>query len=209
MSDVCRPSRPTAAPFPDEQELLARLRAGDEAAFETLVRRYGGPLLAAARRLLNHEEDAQDALQEALLSAFRAIATFAGEARLSTWLHRIVVNAALMKLRGRMRKETQSLDALLPRFLEDGHQAEPAVEWGRPAQAALEQQEARAFVRQAIEQLPEPYRIVLKLRDIEEFDTQETAALLGIGPSVVKVRLHRARQALRTLLDRHFRGEPA
>lgn len=200
------PIRFSAEPTSDVA-LLAALRANDASAFEELVRRHGGRMLAAARRLLASEDDAQDVLQEAFIAAFRAIGSFEGKSQLGTWLHRIVVNAALMRLRARRRRPEQSIEALLPRFLDDGHQAEPAVEWRASAEDLLQRDEHRDLVRAAIDELPENYRTVLKLRDIEELDTQETADMLGIDANTVKVRLHRARQALRTLLDRHFRAE--
>jgi len=191
----------------DEQALLERLRAGDAAAFEQLVRDHGGRMLAVVRRFLGSEEDAQDAVQEAFLSAFKALDRFEGQSRLGTWLHRIAVNAALMKLRSRKsRPNEQSADDLLPKFLEDGHQAAPASEWRNGGLAALEKAETRDLVRRSIDELPESYRIVLLLRDIEEKDTEETAQLLGMTPNAVKTRLHRARQALRALLDPHLRG---
>jgi len=191
-----------------ESDLIARLRRGDAVAYEQIVRLHAGRMLAVARRFLANEEDACDAVQDAFVSAFKAIDRFEGNAMLSTWLHRIVVNAALMKRRSRQARPEQSIESLLPRFLEDGHQADPASEWRRDDDSDAEKQEARRFVRQAIERLPENYQVVLKLRDIEELDTRETAAILGIEPNAVKVRLHRARQALRTLLDQRFRAEP-
>ncbi len=189
----------------DETALLARLRAGEEGAFETMVRAFGGRLLAAARRLLGNEEDARDAVQEAFLSAFRALGRFEGEARLSTWLHRIVLNASLMRLRTRRRRPEVSIDELLPRFLEDGHAADAAQEWKLPLDAVA-RRETRDLVRRSIDRLPDSYRSVLLLRDVEELDTDETARLLGLSVSAVKTRLHRARQALRALLDAHLRG---
>jgi RNA polymerase sigma-70 factor, ECF subfamily len=189
-----------------EASLVAGLRAGDAAAFETLVRQYGARLLRLARRFLGSEEDARDALQDAMLAVHKSIAGFEANAMLSTWLHRIVVNACLMKLRAqRRRHEETDLDDYLPRFLEDGHQAEPSQPWTESAESALEREELRALVRSSIDQLPESYRVVLHLRDIEEMTTEEAAAVLGITPNAVKIRLHRARQALRTLLDRHMR----
>ena len=190
-----------------EAALLAGLRAGDGAAFEALVRAFGVRLLATARRLLRHEEDARDVVQEAFLAAFKAIQGFDGRARLSTWLHRIAINAALQKLRGRQRRHEQPIEPLLPQFLPDGHQANPAAEWPEPADAVLQRRELFALVHTCIDRLPEAYRTVLLLRDIEELDTEETARLLGVNPGVVKTRLHRARQALRVLLDPHLRGD--
>ena len=184
-----------------DSELVGRLRQGDPEAFETLVRTHSGRLLSGARRFLPNEQDAQDALQDAFIRAFRAIGSFQERAQLRTWLHRIVVNSALMKLRERRRKPEEPIDDLLPTFVADGHRATASGEW---ADALLERKEMARVVRDAIARLPEQYRTVLLLRDIEERDTAETAELLDTTPNAVKVRLHRARQALRTLLDREF-----
>jgi RNA polymerase sigma-70 factor (ECF subfamily) len=194
------------APEGSERELLARLRAGEAAAYEELVRGQSGRMLAVARRFLANEEDARDAVQDAFLSAFRSVERFEGSSRLSTWLHRIVVNAALMKLRTRRRKPEKSIEELLPRFLEDGHMAGPAAPWRPSAETELERRELRALILTQIQALPEGYRNVLMLRDIEGFDTEEAAEAMGISPNAVKTRLHRARQALRGLLDPHLRG---
>jgi RNA polymerase sigma-70 factor (ECF subfamily) len=183
-----------------DAELLARLRAGDETAYEELVRSETRHLLAVARRLLRNEEDAQDAVQQAFLSAFRALPAFNGQSRLATWLHRIVTNAALMKIRTRGRRPEDSIEDLLPSFIEDGHHVEQFSEWSLPADARLARRETRAHVRRAIDELPESYRTVLLLRDIEELSTEEAAQALGVNPNTVKIRLHRARQALLKLL---------
>jgi RNA polymerase sigma-70 factor (ECF subfamily) len=186
---------------PDDARLVERLQRGDPDAFELLVRTHSGRLLSVARRFLPTEQDAQDTLQDAFIQAFRAIGTFEARAQLNTWLHRIVVNCALMKLRSRRRKPERSIEDLLPSFAADGHQASEARDW---SDAVLERKESARLVRAAIAKLPELYRTVLVLRDIEERDTVETARLLDTSPNVVKVRLHRARQALRTLLDHEF-----
>jgi RNA polymerase sigma-70 factor, ECF subfamily len=188
--------------------LLSRLRAGEPAAFEELVRAETGKLLAVARRILPTEEDARDAVQDAFLFAFRSLDRFQGQARLSTWLHRIVVNAALMRLRTARRKREDPLDPLLPTYKNDGHHAERFATWDDPA-TTIERAENKALVRRLIGELPDGYRTVLLLRDIEGLDTEETAKLLETTPNAVKVRLHRARQALRTLLAPHFRKENA
>jgi RNA polymerase sigma-70 factor (ECF subfamily) len=188
----------------DEPTLVAALRAGDEWAFETMVREHGGHLLAVARRFVRDEDEARDVVQSTYLSAFRAIADFHGGCQLSTWLHRIVVNSALMKLRSRRRRPEESIEALLPAFQDDGHHVEQFSSWSAPADTLLEQKQTRATVRACIWQLPENYRVVLLLRDIEERSTQEVAELLGVTPTAVKVRLHRARQALSTLLRRQY-----
>jgi RNA polymerase sigma-70 factor (ECF subfamily) len=189
-----------------EEALVVRLQRGDEAAFELVVRREGGRLLAVARRFLRNDDDARDAVQDAFLSAFRSIASFAQGSRLSTWLHRIVINACLMRLRSSRRHAEESIEELLPKFAEDGHQVNhPTAGWDGSAEHLLLRGETREIVRRSIDRLPQTYRSVLLLRDIEELTTEEAARLLGVTENAVKIRLHRARQALRTLLEPSFR----
>jgi RNA polymerase sigma-70 factor, ECF subfamily len=187
---------------PEEHALVERLRAGDGAAFETLVRTYMPVLLRVARRMMRTEEDARDAVQDAFVSAFRSIARFSADARLGTWLHRIVVNACLMRLRTQRRHPEEAIEEYLPRFATDGHQV-PAHRGSasESAEALLERAEVRDAVRDAIDRLPDTYREVLVLRDLEELSTEEAAVALGVTPNAVKIRLHRARQALRTMLQ--------
>lgn len=194
-----------AQTVPDtERLLLDRLRRQEPAACEELVRSQTGRLLSVARRMLRNEDDARDAVQEGFMSAFRALDNFNGNCKLSTWLHRIVVNAALMKIRTRSRRPEDPIEDLLPHFLEDGHHAEPTSHWSN-ANELIEQRETRERVRAAIDRLPDSYRVVLLLRDIEELDTAETARALNLTPNTVKIRLHRARQALAKLLEPTFR----
>ena len=188
----------------DEQSLLAALRAGSEFAFETMVRAYGGRLLSVARRITKNDEDARDVVQSAYLNAFRALGDFEGSCQLSTWLHRITVNTALMRLRSQRRKPEESIETLLPGFQEDGHHVEQFSDWSAPADRLLEREQTRAMVRACIQQLPDNYREVLILRDIEELSTEETAKMLSMTQTAVKVRLHRARQALSTLLRKEY-----
>lgn len=187
-------------PWTDER-LVQALQAGEAAAFEALVRQHGGYLLGVARRLLQQEEDARDAVQEALLQAYRKIAGFQGNASLRTWLHRIVVNASLMKMRVRARLDEQPLDDLLPQFDQWGCRVEPSWHFDGNVDDLLARKQIREEVRRRIEQLPEGYRVVLMLRDIEGLSTKEAAALLDLGEAAVKVRLHRARAALKKLLE--------
>ena len=186
----------------NERQLLAQLRAGEEGAFELVVQQFGGRMLATARRFLNNECDAQDAVQEAFASAFRALDKFNGDSLLSTWLHRIVVNAALVQLRSKRRRGEQPIETSLPRFDQDGEWIDEQVTWTNTAETILESRDSREMVRRCIERLPEKYRSVLLLRDIEELDTDEAARSLSVTANTIKVRLHRARQALKTLIER-------
>ncbi len=199
--------RPSPAPLPNGAEtLLSRLRAGDRASFEELVRTTSPRLLATLRRILRSEEEARDALQETYLAAFRALGTFEGQSKLSTWLHRIAINAALMKLRSRRRRPEEPIDDLLPCFDREGHRVPELERRDAGAEAALDAAldaaRRRATVRRCIDRLPETYRSVLVLRDLEELPTEEAARALGVTVEAAKMRLHRARQALRTLLVR-------
>jgi RNA polymerase sigma-70 factor, ECF subfamily len=188
----------------DECGFVAALRGRDSPCREQFVRRFGGQMLATARRFLHRDEDCADAVQEAFLSAFQAIDRFKGNSTLGTWLHRIVVNVCLMKLRARSRRSEVSIDALLPTFDESGHHAHAVRPWKQPPDEQLLRDETRSLVRRCIDILPDDYRTVLVLRDIEELSTEETAEILGAKPGTVRTRLHRARQALRTLVEPHF-----
>ncbi|MBI5361762.1 MAG: sigma-70 family RNA polymerase sigma factor [Planctomycetes bacterium] len=186
-----------------ERELLSALRRGDEAAYATLVRLEAPRMLAVARRYSGNEDDAREAVQDAFASAFQALPRFEGAARLSTWLHRIAVNAALAKVRQRAGRSEAAIEDLRPRFSQYGHFLESPAAW--QPDVRLESFETRAVVRTAIAQLPESFRDVLVLRDIEGLEVDAVAAQLGLTANAVRIRTHRARQALRTLLDPHFK----
>lgn len=193
----------SANPLLEEEALLSRLRAGEERAFATLVREQTRRLLPMARRFLGSNEDARDAVQETLLAAFQSLSTFRGDARLSTWIRHIGVNQCLMILRKRRRHPEVEIEPLLPSFDESGHSQAKYRKW-ETATDPLERSETQALVRNLIDRLPENYRTVLLLRDIEELSTEEVASLLAVSLNTVKVRLHRARQALRGLLEPHM-----
>ena len=168
------------------------------------MREQGPRLLAACRRILRNEEDARDAVQDAFLSACRALGKFQRGSLLTTWLHRIAVNCCLMRLRTRRRKPEDPIEDLLPQFDESGHQARSSRGWRKSPEEIFEQAETRRILREEVDRLPESYRTVLMLRDFEEFSTEEAGRVLEISNSAVKTRLHRARQALRGLLDARF-----
>src|SRR5262249_15970529 len=172
----------TLTNLPGETAWVRQLQAGDNDAYERLIRTFGPRMLAVARRYVNRQEDAEDVVQTAFCSAFTAIGGFRQGAGLGTWLHRIVVNAALIHLRRKRRPAEEPIDQLLPRFLDDGHRdlsLEPLVS-AHAFVDSLGQGEARALLREAVAQLPASYRMVFLLRDVEERSTEETARLLGI-----------------------------
>lgn len=186
-------------------ELVAALRARQPWAAEELLARFGPGLWAAARAILGNEADAQDAVQEGLVGALRSIGDLRDSEALPAWIKRAVTNAALARLRSRKRRRERSIDELLPAFHEDGHRR--VDRRGRPGvKGDPEQQEIRRMVRAAIDELPDSYREVVVLRDLLGLDGAEAAAVLGITSNAVKVRLHRARQALRSLLTPDAEG---
>ena len=196
-----------ASDFGDEGVLIGALKAGDEAAFAYLVRSFGPQMLATARRITRDDDTAREALQDAFLSAHKNIRRFEQRSALATWLHRVVVNAALMKLRAKKRLEECSIDELLPQFDGLGYLIGPSSMSSEPVDQMMERRAVCDMVRQGIESLPDSYRAILVLRDIEGFDTAEAANLLGISPGAAKVRLHRARLALKKLLEPALQGE--
>ena len=190
-----------------DHDLIRRLRAGQEEAYEEMVRAHGPRMLNVARRFLPQDADAHDALQDAFLSAFRSLDRFQEQSKLSTWLHRIVVNASLMKLRTRRRRPETSIEDLLPRYGDGDRFAQPVAQWAVTYDTAVESREIREFVRRRIDDLPDSYRAILLLRDIEGLSTEETATMLEITTGAVKTRLHRARQALKTLVEPILMGD--
>ncbi len=183
-----------------EASLVAALQRGEEAAFVTLVQGYGPQLYSVARRFMGNHGDAQDCLQETLLQVYRKIDQFEGRSALATWMHRILVNTALGKLRREQDNET-SLDALQPKFdrmqIALSRSQEPALS----VEELLQRKGTRMAVRAGIDRLPATHRSVLLLRDIEGLDTKTTAAMLEISETATKVRLHRARHALKAMLE--------
>jgi RNA polymerase sigma-70 factor, ECF subfamily len=198
----------TSDRFGDE-ELLAQLRAGDDLAFARLVHDTSPRLLAVARRILKDEHEAQDAVQESYLAVVRELDGFEGRSRLSSWLYRVTVNNALMRLRKRKRLAERSADELQPEFLSTGHWSAPVQRWSRSPEDAAADGELRELLFDKIAELPPDYRDILLLRDVMRLDTAEASEQLGITTGAAKVRLHRARKALRELLDPHLREEAA
>lgn len=190
-----------------DEAMAARAVAGEPSAFEALVVRYQARAYRLASRLVGPDGDIQDAVQEAFLQVFRKLASFRGESRFSTWLFRIVTNAALMQRRCRARRPTESLDVYLPRFDAKGlHAATPAqLQVAARADELLDQQTLAQRAREGIERLPEAYRAAFVLRDLEELETAEVALVLGLEPAAVRQRVHRARLLLRGYLG-HVAG---
>lgn len=191
----------------DDDELIDRVLVDDDHAAEVLVRRHAGWMLVLAERYTNDRALAEDCVQEAFSNAFNRLGSFERKSSLKTWLHRIVVNQALMKLRGRRAKNEIALNSLQPEFdLNECRIEGPPAHILTPEQI-LADDRLRSLVRKNIDKLPDSYRNVLYLRDIEEMTTSEVAEALDLSEANVKVRLHRARAALKRLLEPLLRGE--
>jgi RNA polymerase sigma-70 factor (ECF subfamily) len=190
----------------EESELISGLRAGDRQAFAELVRGYSKRLYRVALRLSGNPSDAEEILQETFMQLHRKLEGFRGEAKLSTWLYRIVVNAALMQ----RRKQPPELEVRLPSFDAGGTWERLDVDYSRPARAdeLLEKRQLAAAALSALDELPDLYRLPFVLRDLEGLDTEEVASLLDIDVVLVRQRLHRARIALRAHLEKLIGGEP-
>ena len=174
---------------------------------EEFVRANIGWMLALAERLLRDRGLAEDVVQESFVRALRKLDEFEGRSSLESWLHRITVNTALSKLRQLKRLAEQSIDEHLPEFDRFDCRVEPSWPHLASVEDIIESDDLRRRVYETIGALPDSYRVVLQLRDIEEYDTREVAMLLEISESNVKVRLHRARAALKKLLEPILRAE--
>jgi RNA polymerase sigma-70 factor, ECF subfamily len=182
---------------------LEALRAGDRAEFARLVEAYSGVIYRLVLKMLENTQDAEDALQETFLKAYRALPGFDGRSSLSTWLYRIAANEALMALRHR-KNLPASMDEPVN---DDEEEKEPAqiIDWCCMPETELVSSESRVVMDKAIEALPHTLRSVFLLRDIEGLSTQETADVLGLTEMAVKTRLSRARLRLREILSEYYK----
>lgn len=187
-----------------DEQLVRLAKKGDTGAFGKLMLRYENKIYRLARRMTETDEDAEDVLQEAFVKAFRKLSTFKGRSKFSTWLYRITVNLALMKLR---RRKLSTVSLSQPVTTEDS-EIQRDIENGSsdPLERLLEM-ESMEILDRAIAELPPSYRAVFVLRHVEGLSTQETARVLKIKVPAVKSRLHRARRALRVRLMEHTRNQ--
>jgi RNA polymerase sigma-70 factor (ECF subfamily) len=192
----------------DDTLLVARLRAGDAAALEALMARYSARVYRLAYGIVRNEADAEEVAQDVFLTLFRKVDTFEGRSTLWTWIFRVTTNVALAHRRGKWRELEVPLEEHLPKFLPDGHRAGDAAllacDWSATPEEEVLSGETRALLARAIDELPEDYRVVLVLRDVEGLSNEEAAGVVGETVACVKSRLHRARMALRERLTRHL-----
>jgi RNA polymerase sigma-70 factor (ECF subfamily) len=185
-----------------DEALVELARTSESAAFREIMQRYNRRLYRIARSVLRDDSEAEDVVQEAYLRAFAHLDRFRGEARLSTWLTRIALNEAL----GRLRRRRPFVDLAAVDAINDQGEARviflPSARQDGDPEAAAARAEVRRLLERAVDQLPDPFRTVFVLRDIEELSIEETASHLGLRPETVKTRLHRARRLLRQSLDK-------
>ena len=188
-----------------ETTLIRRVQNGDSDAFFDLVRPYERAVFLAALSLVKNDADAEDVAQEAILKAFKNLARFRQEAKFSTWLIQIAINEAKMKLRKDRRHLYESIEE--GRLGDDGdYVPQDFADWREIPSEALEQKELRKALTKALDSLPEKYRTVLILRDVQHLSITETAQVLGLSEANVKTRLSRARLQMRDALAPGFDG---
>jgi RNA polymerase sigma-70 factor, ECF subfamily len=192
-------------PVATDEELVARARGKDFAAFEQLLDRYEDKIFRLAYRFVRNETEAKEILQDTFLSLWRKLDTFKGDAQFSSWLYRVAANTALMRLRAHKRHPEVSTEDLPLGFLDSyGHLPVAGENWAKRPDDELQSEELRRHIQAAADELPEIYRTVFLIRDVEGLSTEETAEVLQISVPTVKTRLHRARLALRETITRYF-----
>jgi len=178
---------------PSDSRLIERIRAGDQQAFASLIERHRARMFGVALSFVKDREDAEEIVQEATLAIHRRLDQFQGKARFTTWLYRIVVNLALMRLRSTSRPEIVPLDQIPESLMEDS-------DAGFPSEERMVSEQTLLAIEKVVGRLPYEFEAILILRDIEGFSNQETAEIMELSPAAVKSRLHRARKFLRDKL---------
>lgn len=192
-----------------DRELLTRAQAGDMSAFEALVEAHRDNVYGLALRMTRSEADAAEIVQDTFLSAYQHLAEFRGEAAFGSWVHRIAANNSLMRLRHRRVVEASSEPAAGPGFDEHGHIEDyPASDWSRRADEQVLDAELGHAIQQATDRLPEEYRQVFLLKDVDGLSYEQIAEITGDSVAAIKSRLHRARLSLRDAIDEFYNGPP-
>jgi RNA polymerase sigma-70 factor (ECF subfamily) len=192
-------------PTKSDNKLLTAIKRGDERAVRKLVDTHSPRLYNLALRILRNPQDAEDAVQEAFITALDKLDQFDGRAEFSTWLYRIAVNTSLMALRQKRSRHRKEESIEVPQF--EDIRSRVLVDWGADPAHALLDSEMRETMEAAIDKLPAKYRVVFVLRDLEGLSIEETSQTLGLSAANVKVRLMRARLFLREALGQYFRDE--
>ncbi|HEX3697302.1 MAG TPA: sigma-70 family RNA polymerase sigma factor [Polyangia bacterium] len=206
-ADGAAPGAVDQANAESDLALVERARNKDYAAFEQLLARYEDKVFRLAYRFVRNESEAKEILQDTFLAIWRKLDTFKGDSQFSSWVYRVAANAALMRLRSQRRHPEVSTEELPAGFLDQqqyGQILSPGENWARRPDEELQSEEVRQHIQAAVDALPEIYRTVFLVRDVEGLSTEETAELLGISVPTVKTRLHRARMALRETITAYF-----
>jgi len=194
------------APTFDEADVIERLRRSDPDAIEALMERFAAKAYRLAHGITKNPADAEEVVQDVFVAIIQKIESFQGRAALWTWIYRVTTNAALNKRRGKRREVEVPLEPDLPSFKADGHRdgdrAFLLADWSERPDEVLLSKEGQAMVNDALARLPDDYRAVVVLRDVEELSNEQAAEVLGESVGSVKSRLHRARMALREQLTR-------
>jgi len=204
---------PTIQPVAAENEqhpdvaLVERVRAGEIAAYDELVRKYERQIFRIAQHITQNREDAEDVMQDAFVKAFEKLDQFQGNSKFYTWLVRIAVNESLMRLRKRRTGKMVSMDDEI--LTEEGSVPRDFADWAPDPEQNYNQAELADILRKTIQGLPPGFRVVFVLRDVDGLSTEETAQTLGLSIPAVKSRLLRARLQLRERLSRYFKRKPA
>ena len=188
----------------DDNVLLEELRKGSPEAVEALFERFHGKIYGLAMSILKNESDAEEAAQDVFMTVFRKVDTFQGNSALYSWIYRICVNACLMRLRGKRRQETVSIEEFMPVFTEEGKHAGSVDAFGKEVERRMLNRELGQVIKKFTEDLSEKYRVVFVLSDVEGLSNEETAQILGLSVPAVKSRLHRSRLYLREKLTRYL-----
>ncbi|HEY7584986.1 MAG TPA: sigma-70 family RNA polymerase sigma factor [Candidatus Deferrimicrobiaceae bacterium] len=189
----------------DDNVLLEELRKGTPEAVEMLFDRFHGKIFSLAMSILKNESDAEEATQDVFMTVVQKAHTFKGNSALYSWIYRICVNTCLMRLRGKRRSETVSIEDFMPVFTEDGMHASLIDDWSKEVERKALDKELGQVIRRFTENLSEKYRVVFVLSDVEGLSNEETAQILGLTVPAVKSRLHRARLYLREQLTTYLR----
>ena len=184
-----------------EEELITQLCNGEESSYIFLMRKYGRRLYAIAKRYTNSDEDAKDCVQQTYIKVFSNIHKFEKRSSLWTWMRRILINISIKTVQSKHRGQEISISDLLPDFDSNNGRTETNWQFKESVDVIISRKESAEIVRNAIYSLPRDYRMVLLLRDIEGYSTEEVAGILEISVSASKTRLHRARAALKNLLE--------
>ncbi|RMG59132.1 MAG: sigma-70 family RNA polymerase sigma factor [Deltaproteobacteria bacterium] len=188
----------------DDERIIEGLSEGQEWAVEALVDKYYGRIYNLAMSILRNESDAEEITQDVFMTVYEKIGSFKGDSALYSWMYRICVNACLMRLRSRKRTDAVSIEEFMPVFTEEGKHASQVQDWSPEVERRVLNKELGEVLRKFIGELPDKYRVVLVLSDVEGLSNEETAHILGLSIPAVKSRLHRARLYLRGRLEKYL-----